>query len=114
MKTVTIYHNPACSKSKQALAILQEQKINLMVIDYLQTPLNLTALKTLRNHFSLSELVRTNDDIFQSLGLSLADEDKVLQIMLSKPILLQRPIIVCEDRAIIARPPELILDWLLL
>ena len=110
MKEITIYHNKKCSKSREALEILQSKGFNPVIIEYLKTPLNIEQLIALKRHFSLSEFVRTNEHPFKALGLSLNDETKVLQAMLKEPILMQRPIVTYNDKAIIARPPEKVLE----
>ena len=110
MKKVTIYHNPGCSKSRQALELLQNHDLNLSVIDYLKTPLNLEQLLELRKYFDLKDFVRTNEPVFKNLNLTLEDEAKVLEAMLKEPILMQRPMITYNGQAIIARPPEKVLE----
>ena len=110
MKKFTIYHNPRCSKSRQALEILQNHHIDPTIIEYLKSPLNLEQLLELRSYFDLRDFVRTNEPVFRKLNLTLEDEDKVLEVMLEDPILMQRPIITYDGRAIIARPPEKVLE----
>lgn len=112
MSQIRFYHNPRCSKSRQALALLQEHGENPEVIEYLKTPLNLEQLKQLQRSFSLKDFVRTNEKTFKELNLSLDDEEKVLTAMLEHPILMQRPIAVSQDRVIIGRPPENVLELL--
>lgn len=112
MNKMTIYHNPRCSKSRQALAILQSHRLNLIVVDYLKNPLSLEQLFELRQHFDLKDFVRTDEPIFKELGLSLEDEQRVLTAMHRDPILMQRPIVTYSGRAIIARPPEKVLELL--
>ena len=109
---VTLYHNPKCSKSRQALELLQNNGINPIIIEYLKTPLNLEQITQLRSHFDLKDFVRNNEPVFKAFNLTLADESKVLQAMVEEPILIQRPIVICGDIAIIARPPEKILALL--
>ncbi|BCA94954.1 hypothetical protein TUM19329_13150 [Legionella antarctica] len=67
-------------------------------------------LIVLRSHFALSEFVRTNERFFKESGLSLNDETSVLQAMLTEPLLMQRPIITFNGKAIIGRPPEKVLE----
>ncbi|KTD63747.1 oxidoreductase [Legionella santicrucis] len=112
MQKITIYHNPRCSKSRQTLELLQNKGITPIIIEYLKTPLNMQQLKVLRAHFTLKDFVRANEPIFKELGLSLDNEDDVLQAMLKEPILMQRPIITCKDKAVIGRPPEKVLELL--
>jgi len=110
MKKFTIYHNPSCSKSRQVLEILQKHRINPTIIEYLNVPLNLEQLIALRSHFDLIDFIRTNEPIFKKLNLTLADENKVLEAMLKEPILMQRPIVTYNGKAIIARPSEKVLE----
>lgn len=109
MNTFTIYHNPKCSKSREALAILQNHPINTVIIEYLKTSLDMQLIKKLRSYFDLKDFVRVKEPIFKSLKLNLDNEEAVLQAILKEPILMQRPIITYRDKAIIARTPEKIL-----
>jgi arsenate reductase len=111
-KKAIIYHNPRCSKSRKALEILQSKPIEITVIDYLKNPLNLEQLTKLSAYFSLSDFIRTNEPNFKELNLSLHDEQQVLNALVREPILMQRPIIVMGNNAIIARPPEKTLDFI--
>lgn len=110
MKKYTIYHNPRCSKSRQALEILQNHHMNPTIIEYLKSPLNLEQLIELSSYFDLRDFVRTNESVFNKLKLTLEDKDRVLKAMLEDPILMQRPIVTYDGRAIIARPPEKVLE----
>ncbi|MDF1756885.1 MAG: arsenate reductase (glutaredoxin) [Legionellaceae bacterium] len=110
MDTYTIYHNPRCSKSREALEILRQQHIEPIIIEYLKTPLSMQLLKELLVQFSIKDFVRYKDQTFKDLNLSLDDEDAVLSAMVEEPILMQRPIVACGTKAIIARPPEKVLE----
>ena len=115
MKTVTLYHNPACSKSRAALEILSGRDVALEVVEYLQEPLStqqilrlIEMLEVLES--SASGLVR-DDSHFKELGLNMADystAEAVAQLLAQHPRLMQRPVVVQGDRAVIARPPELL------
>ncbi|MFC7515644.1 arsenate reductase (glutaredoxin) [Herbaspirillum sp. GCM10030257] len=112
--SITIYHNRRCSKSREALervthfASLHHQEVN--VVDYLDTPLNFTQLQALQRQLGASarDLVRTNEEEYMTLRLDQADEHALLQALAATPKLLQRPIVVVNEKAIIARPPELL------
>ncbi len=110
MKTFTLYHNPQCSKSRAALAILQEHKVELEVVEYLKTPLGVTQLQMLLRKLAISarEMVRASEDEFAALQLGAPErtEAEILAAVANNPVLLQRPIIECGDRAVIGRPPE--------
>lgn len=109
MSELIIYHNPQCSKSRDALKILQQKGLKPVIVEYLKSPLNFKQLKVLSSHFPLSEFVRTNEAVFQELNLSLDDKNKVLEVMVNYPKLMQRPIVTYQGKAIIGRPPEKIL-----
>lgn len=112
MEPVTIYHNPRCTKSRETLALLQEKGITPIVIEYLKTPLNYKELTELKAHFALKDFVRTSESVFKALGLDLKQESEVLQAMAKEPILMQRPIVTHKNKAVIARPPERVLELL--
>ena len=112
MKTVIIYHNPRCSKSRQALEILKSHHIEPTIVEYFKAPLNLEQLRELRSFFDLKDFVRTNEPAFTQLQLNLNDEMSVLEAMTKEPILMQRPIVTSGDKAIIARAAEKLLEWM--
>jgi arsenate reductase len=112
MNQVTVYHNPRCSKSRKALEILQSHGVYPIIIEYLKSPLNLEQINQLRAHFDLKDFVRNSEPVFKKLNLTLGDESKVLQAMVEEPILMQRPIVTCGNKTIIARPPEKVLALL--
>jgi arsenate reductase len=118
MGMITIYHNPRCSKSREALELLQQftasRDIALDVIDYQQTPLSQAQLSRLRQQLGAEagDMVRANEEEFAALDLHDADADGVLAALAAHPKLLQRPIVVAGDAAIIARPPERLHAWL--
>jgi arsenate reductase len=112
MKTLTLYHNPRCSKSREALAMVEEfsaaHGVQATIVDYQKTPLSLDQLKDLRRQLGVpaADMMRTGDEAFAALGLDGADEDALLQAIAAQPALLQRPIAVYEGRAVVGRPPE--------
>lgn len=110
MDEVTIYHNPKCSKSRKALELLQSKGLVPEVIEYLKNPLMLEQLIQLRSHFNMEDFVRTDEPIYKELCLDLSHEKDVLNAIIKAPILMQRPIVIYKDKAIIARPPERVLD----
>jgi arsenate reductase len=115
---ITIYHNPRCSKSREALSLAQQfadsQRLTLDVIDYQKTPLTLSQLANVKKLLGSTarEMIRENEDEYAALGLDHADEDELLRAIADCPKLLQRPIIVWNNRAVIGRPPERVLQWL--
>ncbi|MEE9590494.1 MAG: arsenate reductase (glutaredoxin) [Hyphomicrobiaceae bacterium] len=112
--TTTIFHNPRCSKSRQALEILQSRGIEPTVLHYLDTPPSHDELSDLFRKLGLRprDIIRSNDSIYKDLGLgdtSLSDS-QLIAAMAENPILIERPIVVRGDKAVVARPPEAILD----
>ncbi|MDF1684200.1 MAG: arsenate reductase (glutaredoxin) [Legionellaceae bacterium] len=110
MTNLTIYHNPRCSKSRQALELLKSQGLEPTVVEYIKEPLNYEQLTALRDHIALKDLVRTNEKCFKELALSLDDEAGILNAMIHEPKLMQRPIVVYNNKAAIGRPPENVLE----
>lgn len=109
MKTCIIYHNARCSKSREALACLQNNGIHPTIIEYLKRPLSLTEVCELRSKFELQDFIRTNEPLFKQLKLSLENESQALEAVAKEPILMQRPIVIYDGKAVIARPSEVIL-----
>ncbi|MBL4821317.1 MAG: arsenate reductase (glutaredoxin) [Gammaproteobacteria bacterium] len=114
MEKFIIYHNPNCSKSRATLALLEENDIPVELVFYLETPLDVKQLKTLLKKLGMGvkDILRRSEPEYEELGLddgSLAEEI-VLDILSNHPKLLQRPIVVSGDRAIIGRPPENVLS----
>ena len=115
MSTLTILHNPHCSKSRAALALLSERGVPLRVVEYLSAPLSRDELDALRTKLGIParEWVRSGEAAFTEAGLSPAStEDQILDAMATHPILIERPIVVRGDRALIGRPPERVLELL--
>ena len=105
-----IYHNPRCSKSRQALALLRARGIEPRVIEYLKTPPNLDTLRS----FGLPARALLRDSENEYAALHLADPGKsdadLFAAIVQHPILLQRPIVVHGQRTVVARPPEKVND----
>lgn len=112
MTTLTIYHNPRCSKSRQALEMLENHGIHPVIVEYLKTPLSFEEIKKLRAHFALQDFIRQEEPVFKTLNLTLDNESEVLRAIAKEPILMQRPIITDGKTAIIARPPEKVLAFI--
>lgn len=109
-----IFHNPRCSKSREALALLQDAGLAPEVIEYLKTPPDLGTLKALVRQLGLPvrELLRSGEALYAELGLADASDEQLLDALLHHPQLLQRPIVVRGEQALIARPPERLKSWL--
>lgn len=116
MSQVSIYHNPRCSKSRQTLALLQEQGIEPTVIEYLKDTPSEDGIKELLSKLgfvSARELMRSKEDVFKELELkNESDEDKLVAAMAAHPKLIERPIVVKGEQARLGRPPEAVLEIL--
>lgn len=114
--SVTIYHNPACGKSRGALDILRERGVSHDVVEYLKQPPDRTALERILDLLDgePAALVR-KDKRFAELGLDAADyttREQVIAILLAHPELMERPVVIRGARAVIARPSEKVLEVL--
>jgi arsenate reductase len=115
MTQITLYHNPRCSKSRQALALLQERDIEPTLRLYLDDAPTVAELTQLLAQLDapVRALLRDGEAVYQELDLDRPLSDtELLRHIAAHPILLQRPIAVRDGRAIIGRPPELILELL--
>ncbi|MES2354392.1 MAG: arsenate reductase (glutaredoxin) [Pseudomonadota bacterium] len=114
-ESICIYHNPRCSKSRSALAILEEKGIAAEVIEYLKTPPTKIELRNLLKKLGMKpeEIVRKSEEVYKShyQGKVLSDEEW-LDALIENPILIERPIILTKKRAVIGRPPERVLELL--
>lgn len=113
---ITLYHNPRCSKSREALELLQARGENPAVVRYLETPPDAATLKSLLRQLGISarELLRSKEDEYRELGLDnpALGEDEIIAAMVQHPRLIERPIAVSDRRAVIGRPPEKVLELL--
>lgn len=106
-----LFHNPRCSKSRQALALLQAQGLKPEVIRYLDTPPDVATLEALCTALAMAPqaLVRFKDDAAKDLGLKPGDERsraEWLALLAAHPALIERPILWVGDKAVVGRPPE--------
>ncbi len=110
MSDAIFYHNPQCSKSRKALEIIQNQNINTKVILYLEDKLTKSMLKQILDLSKLSvrDIIRSNEKEFKDNNLDNFNLtlDQILDVIVKHPKLLQRPILVYNNNAIIGRPPE--------
>ena len=110
----TIFHNPRCSKSRQALSLLEEQGITPEIRLYLKDPLSIEEMQQLLALLKISprELLRTNEQEYKLLSLNdpNTDETSLVEALVSHPKLMERPIVVKGRRAVVARPPEKVLE----
>tara|TARA_Y100001970_G_C13852602_1_gene660057 strand:- start:148 stop:501 length:354 start_codon:yes stop_codon:yes gene_type:complete len=116
MKEVKIYHNPRCSKSRQALQILRDNNINPKIIEYLKTPPQKDEIKNISELLSLrpKEFTRKSEKEFKENNFSevIDQDDKIIEAMTRYPKIIERPIIIIGSKAIIGRPPENVLKIL--
>lgn len=109
-----IYHNPRCSKSRQALELLEARNVDVEVVLYLQSPPSKADLRRLLVKLGAParDIVRTNEPEYRAAGLVEPTDEELLDLLAAQPKLLQRPIVVVGERARIGRPPERVLDLL--
>jgi arsenate reductase len=115
MADVTLWHNPRCSKSRAAQAILDERGIDATVVRYLDEAPSRAELERVLGLLGTGDptaIARRGEDRWKELGLDGADRDAVLDAMAANPILIERPILIRGDRAVVGRPPEKILELL--
>jgi len=115
MANVTIWHNPRCSKSRDAAALLEEKGIDAEVVKYLETPPTKEELIAVLKMLGITarELMRTKEDIYKELKLSeVTDEEELIEAMVEHPKLIERPIVIKDGKAAIGRPIENIIDLL--
>ncbi len=115
MATISIWHNPRCSKSRIALALLEEKGVEAEVVKYLDTPPSKEELTEMLKMLGLSarELMRTKEEIYKTLDLKNEnDEEKLIAAMVENPKLIERPIVIKDGKAAIGRPIENILELL--
>jgi arsenate reductase len=116
MSDVTLYHNPRCSKSRQALELLRGRGIEPAVVEYLKEPPDARRLKTLLKMLGMTprQLLRTQEPDYRALGLDdpALDDEALIRAMSEHPTLIERPIAVKGGRAALGRPPEKVLEIL--
>ncbi|MCA9482259.1 MAG: arsenate reductase (glutaredoxin) [Nitrospina sp.] len=114
--SVTIYHNPECSKSRQTLALLEERGIEPEIVEYLQSPPAAVELKAVLEKLEMSprDLMRKKESEYTDLDLDNPDltEDQLIDFMIQHPILIERPVVLANGKAALGRPPEQVLDIL--
>jgi arsenate reductase len=115
MSELTIYHNPKCSKSRATLELVEQHGDDLKIVEYLRTPPTAKELEALLAKLGLEpeQLVRKGEDVYKTeyAGKKLT-RAQWIEAMVRHPILIERPIVVAGDRAVIGRPPENVLTLL--
>jgi arsenate reductase len=114
--SVTILHNPRCTKSRQTLALLEEKGIHPTVVEYLKTPPSAAELDDILKKLGKEprEAMRRQEGPYKALGLDDAalSRARLIEAMVENPILIERPIVLANGKARIGRPPEAVLDIL--
>lgn len=114
--TVTIYHNPRCSKSRQTLQLLRDNGVEPEIVEYLNAPPSAAEMKKILAMLGMAprDLMRKKEEPYKARGL--ADDshstEALIDAMLADPILIERPIVVSGGKAAIGRPPETVLELL--
>lgn len=116
MSQLTLFHNPRCSKSRGALELLEARGLAPTIVRYLETPPGAAELQALLGKLGIGarQLLRTGEDEYKALGLDdpqLSDA-QLVEAMAAHPKLIERPILVAGDKAVIGRPPEKVLEIL--
>lgn len=112
---VTVFFNPSCSKCRGARELLAERGVDATYVRYLEEAPSRAELERLMGLLGIDDpraLMRTGESVYTELGLAGADRDALLDAMAEHPILIERPIVIRGDRAVIARPPEKLLELL--
>ena len=113
MTDIIFYHNPRCSKSRETLALVDNEQNNIEIIKYLETPPTVETIQTLITQLgfdSARQLMRTKETLYKELDLANEDnESALITAMQVNPKLIERPIVVANGKAAIGRPPESVL-----
>ena len=113
MSKVTIWHNPRCSKSREALKLLEERGVETEVFKYLNETITKEDIENLLKMLGAKprDIMRTKEAIYKELGLKEVQEDeKLIEAMVAHPKLIERPIVIKENKALIGRPPSKVLE----
>ncbi|MDA3946438.1 MAG: arsenate reductase (glutaredoxin) [Helicobacteraceae bacterium] len=115
MSEIQIWHNPRCSKSREAMKLLEENGVEVEVVNYLEADLDEATIKELLLKLDIDavDLIRTGEDIYKELKLEkVGDEGVLIRAMSRFPKLIQRPIVIKGNKAVIGRPAEKIMEFL--
>jgi arsenate reductase len=112
---VSVFYNPRCSNCRTARGLLEERGVDAELIEYLDDPPTRADLERVLGLLGTDDprvIIRTKEDRYRELGLDGADRETLLDALVANPVLIQRPIVVVGDRAVVARPPERLLELL--
>jgi len=115
VSTLTIWHNPRCSKSREALSLLEQRGAPADVVKYLETPPTAGEIRALLKKLGIGarDLMRTKEELYRELDLkNVTDEEALIAAMAEHPKLIERPVVIVGDRAVLGRPPEKVLELL--
>jgi len=114
--SVTIWHNPRCSKSRQTMALLEEKGVAPDVVEYLKTPPDIAEIKAVLGKLGVParKLMRTKESVYKELDLKRFDDgaEELVEAMAANPVLIERPLVLKAGKAALGRPPEAVLDIL--
>ena len=114
MDEVVIYHNPRCSKSRAALALLQEHGVEPRIVPYLEQPPSAAEIEELLVKLGAEprQILRRGEAVYAALGLGDAGKSRaeLIAAMAANPILIERPIVVRGERAVVGRPAEAVVE----
>ncbi len=110
--TVTIWHNPRCSKSRRALSLLEKNGVEPVVVEYLEEPPRMAELRELAEKLGKGpqDFIRKSEKLFKELELKGADDTTLFAAMAANPILIERPVVFANGKAVLGRPPEGVLE----
>ena len=113
---IKVYQKPTCSKSRATLGILNDRGVEFESVNYYETPLGVEELRGLIEKLGISarDLLRTDEPVYRDLKLGERElpDDEIITLMIENPDLMQRPIVVSGNRAVLARPPETVEELL--
>ncbi len=111
--TVTIWHNPRCSKSRQTLALLRERGIEPEIVEYLKTPPPADDIEAVLGRLGMEprDLMRRKEAAYREAGLDDPSLGRraLVEAMAAHPVLIERPVVLAQGKAVLARPPESVL-----
>jgi len=114
-ENLTVWFNPACSKCRTVQGILAERGVEANYVRYLEQAPSRAEIEAVMTQLGADDpraIMRTGDAVYKELGLAGADRDALLDAMVANPILIERPIVIRGERAVIGRPPENVLGLL--
>lgn len=112
-ESCTVLFNPRCSKCRQARDLLDERGVKTDLVHYLDDTPSRDEVVRIYGLLGIDDprgMMRTSENVYSELGLASADPERLFDAMVAHPILIERPIVIVGDRAVVARPPELLLD----